>query len=97
MPLLSKVGWRDDEDPPLAFGPALRDDHARFDSLPQPDFVGQDGAFRQRRLEREQRRIHLVGIQVHLRINQCAGELLQAVRRTAFGQLVGEVFRVIIG
>ena len=47
-PLLTQVGRGDDQNPPLAFCPFLRQNKTRFDGLAQADFVGQQGTFGQR-------------------------------------------------
>ena len=60
MPLLPPVGWCDDQNPPAAFGPLLRDDQAGFDGLAEPYLVGQQHALREGRLEGEQRRFDLM-------------------------------------
>ena len=70
MPLLAQVGRYDDEDAALALGPALGNDQARFDGFAQPHLVGKDDAFGQRTLKGKQRGIHLMRVQVHLRIHQ---------------------------
>jgi hypothetical protein len=41
VPLLSQVGGRDNKDAALSLGPALRDDKASLDCLPEPNLVGQ--------------------------------------------------------
>jgi len=38
-----------------------------------------------------------MGIQVHLRIDQRAGQLFDAVRRAAPGQFVGMILSVVVG
>ncbi len=34
MPLLSQIGWDDDQNPALAFGPALRNEESSFNGFP---------------------------------------------------------------
>ena len=97
MPLLAQIGRHDDENTPLPLRPSLRKDKTRLDGLAQANLVGQQRALRKRRVESEQRRVHLVRIQIHLRAGNRAGELLHAVRRAALGQLVGEVLGVVGG
>ena len=81
VPLLAQVGRGDDQDAPLALRPALREDQTRLDGLAEPDLVGEDRPPGQGGAEREQRGLDLVRVQVHLRIDKGAGQLLHAVRR----------------
>ena len=96
MPLLAQVGRRDDQDAPLALRPLLREHEPGFDGLAEADFVGQQRALRERRLEGEERRVDLMRIQVDLRARDRARELLDAVGREASRQLVGEVLGVVV-
>ena len=97
IPLLAQVGRRDDQNAPLALRPLLRKHQAGLDGLAQAHFVGQQRAFGKRRVEGEQGRIDLMRVQIDLRIHQRTGQLLDAIRRAAAGQLVGEVFGVVGG
>ena len=91
VPLLAQVGRNDDEDAPLALGPVLGDDQARFDGLPQTHFVGQDDAPRQRIAAGEQGRFHLVRVEVDGGIEQRGPHRLDAVRSGAPAQLPSDV------
>ncbi len=97
IPLLAQVGRRDDQDAPLALRPLLREHQARLDGFAQAHFVGQQRALRERRSESKQGSIDLMRIQIDLRVNERRSELLDAVRREAAGQLVGEVLGVVVG
>ena len=59
--------------------------------------VGEQGALGERRIERKQRRIHLMRIEIDLRIDQRASQLLNAIRGAAASQLMGEVLGVVGG
>src|SRR5262249_33947900 len=48
------------------------------------------------RLEREQRRLDLMRIEINLCIHQCSRELFNIVRRTTLGQLISEVFGLVV-
>jgi hypothetical protein len=62
MPLLPQVRRRNDKNAPLSLGPFLGDDQTGFDGLAEPNFVGEQGAFRQRGFEREEGGVDLVGV-----------------------------------
>ena len=68
MPLFAQIGRHDDEDATLALGPALGDQQASFNGLAQANLVGQDHAFGKWIAGGEQRRVDLVRVQIHLRI-----------------------------
>ena len=61
----------------------------------EPDFVGEDRAFRKRRSEREERRLNLMGIQVDLRVRERRREFVHVVRTGPFRQLMGKELGVI--
>src|SRR5450756_335526 len=65
--------------------------------LPWPHLVGEDGALGERAAEGEQRRLDLMGVEIDLRVGKYGCELLDAVRRAALGDLVGEVLGVEVG
>ena len=81
------------QDAPLALRPPLRQHQPRLDRLAEADLVGQQHAPRERRPEREQRRVDLVRVQIDLGIDQGAGQPVVAVRRAAARQLVGQSLR----
>jgi len=70
---------------------------AGLDRLSETDLVGEDRALGERALEREERGLDLVRVQVHLRIGEHRGELLDAVGGAAARQLVGKIPRMVIG
>ena len=74
---------QDDEDVAFALGPTLSNDEARLDGFSQAHFVSQDDALGQGALEGEQRRIHLVGVQVYLRVHKRAGQQVGRIRAHA--------------
>ena len=74
VPLLAQVGRGDDEDAPLALCPALGYHQTSLDGFAQAHFVGQDDPFGQRAVKGKQGRFDLVGIQVHLGIDQRGGQ-----------------------
>src|ERR1700730_4581995 len=59
-PLLAQRGWHDQQDAPLPFGPALRDDETRLNGLAKPDLVREQCPPRERRPQRKQGGIYLV-------------------------------------
>ena len=69
-PLVSQRGGNDGQDTPAALGPELADDEAGLDGLPEPNLVGQEGAVGQRRAEREEGSVDLVGVQVDRGVQQ---------------------------
>ncbi len=97
IPLLAQVRRRDHQNAPLALRPHLRQHETRFDGLAQAHFVGQQRTFGKRRVKGKERRIDLMRIEIDLRADQRAGKLFDAVRRTAPGEFVGEVFCVVFG
>ena len=96
-PLLAQIGRADDQDAPLALDPLLSQHQAGFDGLSKPYFVGEDGALGQGRLKREQRGLHLMGVQVHLRIEQGTGQLFGIPDRMPAAEFMGVKLGVIIG
>jgi hypothetical protein len=61
--LFPEVGGADDQDAPLALGPFLGQYQARFNRLPETDFVGEYRAFSKRGFEREKCGLDLMWIQ----------------------------------
>ena len=57
--------------------------------LAKPHLVRQQHSFGERRSEREQRRVDLVGIEVDLGIHQSRGQPVHAVGRSPAGELMG--------
>jgi len=96
VPLLTEVGRGDDQETAFALRPSLGEDKPCLNSLAQAHFIRENSAFGKRRLEREQCRFDLVWIQVDLRVYKRTRELLNTVRGAALGQLVGEIFCVVI-
>jgi hypothetical protein len=94
-PLLPKVRRRDDKNAAFALRPFLGEHEAGFNGLSQSYLVGQDGGLRKRRLERKKSRLDLVGIEIDLRIQQCAGKLRGVSYRSLPGQLVSKELCVI--
>ena len=77
-PLLTK-GRRDDQKySALSFGPALRDDEAGLDGLPEPHLVGENRSPRDRRLQCEQRCIDLMRVHLDARSRKRLGERVLA-------------------
>ncbi len=97
MPLLSKIRRRDDEDPPLSLRPSLRKENSGLDRFSETDLVGEERAIGKRGIESKKRGIDLVWIQVHLSARHSSGELANAVGRPAPGELVSEIFGLVIG
>jgi hypothetical protein len=95
-PLLSQIRRRDDEHAALAFRPSLRNHEAGLDRLAESDLIGEERAFRKRRGESEERRIDLMRIEVDLGAGDGSGQTLGTVRRAALGELMRDIFRVII-
>ena len=95
VPLLAQVRRHDDEQLAPPFGPALRDDQTGLDGLAQTDLVGQDHAARKGIAAGEQRRLDLMRIQVHLRIDQGRSQRLHRVARRASGQQPGVILALV--
>jgi len=96
VPLLTEIGRRDGQEMAFALCPSLGKDEPRFDRLPQSHFIRKNGTFGKRRLERKQRSVDLMRVQVNLRVHERTCELLDTVRGTALRQLVGEILRVVM-
>ena len=96
-PLLAQVGRHDHQHLPPALGPLLRQEQPSLNRLPQPHFVGENRALGERAAEGEERRLNLVGVEIDLRVSKNRRELLDAARRAALGDLVGEVLGVEVG
>ena len=97
LPLLTETRWSDDENVALPLGPILRDDDTRLDCLPETDLVGKDHSRQKGRLKREECRINLVRLGLHLRVEQKAGKLAHVVTRVTALQFVRVVLRLILG
>ena len=91
VPLLAEGSRNDAEDSAFAFGPKLTDDESRLDSLAQADFIGQDRTTGQRRLESEQGRLDLMGIEIDSGVQKRLRELLGVVGGEAPSELMGVV------
>ena len=94
--MLAQIGRRDSEDPPPALGPFLRKDQSGFDGFAESYFISEQCTLRKRRRESEERGVYLVRIEIDLCVDERGRELLHAVGRVATGQLVGEVFCVVV-
>jgi len=90
LPLLAEGRWTDHQQSALPLGPELAENDAGLDGLAQPDFVGQEHALRQRRLQGKQRGLDLVGVQVDGSVEERHGQAIHAVGRPA-GQVIGEI------
>jgi hypothetical protein len=90
MPLLPKIGGRDDEDVPLPFSPFLREHESGFNGLTESNLIGEERAFRKRRPKSEQGRFDLMRIQINLGIDEGTSELFDAVGGTSFGEFMCE-------
>ena len=96
-PLIPERRRHDRQDAPPALGPELADDEPRLDGLAQADLVRQEGAAGQRRAERKERRVDLMGVQIDRRVHERRAEFLQAVRGAPPPQQVGVVLSVVVG
>src|SRR5437762_9050196 len=74
-PLLSQVCGNDHEQLPLPLGPFLGEQQPGFNRLSESDLVGEDRALREWILERKERCVHLVRIEVHLRVGERGRQL----------------------
>ena len=95
-PLLAQGGRHDQENAPLALRPPLRDHQSRLDGFAQAHLVGQNGAARDRRLQREQRRIDLMRVHFDARGGERLGEriIAHALQRDAVGKVETMIRRV---
>jgi hypothetical protein len=89
-PLLAEVSGRDDKDAPPCFRPLLRQHQPGFDGFPKANLVGKDRSLGEGRLEGEQRRLDLVGIEIDLRVEQRASQLRGVRYGMPFAQFVSE-------
>ncbi len=92
MPLLPKVGRRDDQNAPFPFRPFLGEYEPGLDGFPQSHFIRQQRTFGKWRLECEQGGIHLMRIQINLRPCHGPSQFLKTVRRTPLRQFIGKIF-----
>ena len=74
----------------------LGDDDGGFDGFAEADFIGEDDAFRERRLDGEQGGIDLVGVEVHLGGGEGCRQALDSAAGAALGQEGGPVLAVIM-
>jgi hypothetical protein len=74
LPLPAQGGRGEDQEPALSLGQELGHHDAGLDGLPQSDLVGQHAAAAGERLEGEGGGLDLVGVQVHPRLGEGAGE-----------------------
>jgi hypothetical protein len=97
MPLFAQIRRCNHQDAALSLRPFLRNHQPGFDGFAQADFVSEERSFGKRGVECEKRRVHLMRIQIDLSAGHGTGELFDAVGRAAFGQLVCEIFGVVVG
>ncbi len=89
--LFPEVGRENHEQAALPLRPLLREQQTCLDCLAQPYLVGKYRALRERALERKERRLDLMWIEIDLGVRQHCRQLLDAVGWTALCQLLGEV------
>ena len=95
-PLLTKVSRTNNQDEAFAFRPFLGKDEARFDGFSKTDFIGENGALGQRRLERKERGLNLVRVEIDLRVEQCSRQFFGVGNRMAPAEFMGEEFCVVV-
>ena len=94
LPLLAERRRANHEKAASALRPKLTQHEPGFNGLAETDFVREEHAFRKRRLQREQRGLHLMRIQIHARVQERLANpvhVLSAAQR----QRVREILRVI--
>ena len=74
----------------LPFRPFLGKDQPSFDGFSKANLVGENRSLRQRRLEGKQCRFDLVRIEIHLRVQKRASELLGIGNGMPLAQLVSK-------
>jgi len=95
-PLLADGRRADHQQPATALGPVLAQNNTRLDCLAEAHLVGQDNTLGKRGLQREKRRLDLMGIQIHGGIKERHGQAVESGRRAA-GEIESEILGVIGG
>src|ERR1700730_1085007 len=80
----------------LPLCPPLREQQTSFDSLSKPNFISKDCTLRERTSESEKCSLHLMRVQINLRVSKHRREFFNAIRRAAFGEFVRKILRVIV-
>ncbi len=81
----------------LPLCPPLREQQAGLNSLSKPNFISKDCTLREGTSEGEEGSLHLMRIQIHLRVGKHRREFFDAIRGAALGKFVREILRVIVG
>ncbi len=97
LPLTPDRRGHQQQDPAPPLGPPLGHHDPRLDGLPEPDLVGEYAAPRERRPEREERRVHLMRVEVHAGVGYRARQPLQRVRRSAQCEQMRKMLAVVRG
>ncbi len=84
-PLFAQVCRQNHQQAALALGPLLREQEARLDGLPKPDFIRQNRPFGERAAEGKEGSLDLVRIEIDLSIGEHGGKLLNTIRGRALG------------
>src|SRR5690606_14921261 len=92
LPLFSKGGGDQQQDPCPSFRPKLGKHDSSLDRFPKPHLIRQNSTLGQRGLKSKERRLDLMWIHVHLRVRQRSGKLLNAVSRSPLGEFISKVF-----
>ena len=97
MPLLPQVGGSDDQNAAFPLRPLLGNNQTCLNRFSQSYLIGEDRPTGQRRPKSEKRSIDLMRIEIHLSACYRPRQFFYAVRRATAGQLVGEVFGLVVG
>ncbi len=89
-PLFAERRRRDQQDQTLTLPPALRHDQRGLDRLAETHLIGEQDALGEGRAQGEQRRIHLVRVEIDARRGQRLRQAL-AFRHALAGKEVGEI------
>ena len=92
--MLAQRGRADDDQPAFTFGPQLAKHQRGFNGFAETDFIGKDDAFAERVVEREQRGIDLVRVEVHAGVEQGLGNAVFFTGGAAAGEFPCVIFSV---
>ena len=96
-PLFSEIGRYDYQEMAFPLCPPLREQQASLDSLSKPNFISKDCTLREGTSEGEECSLHLVRVQINLRVSKYRREFFDAIGGAAFGEFVRKILRVIVG
>ena len=90
----AQVGGENDENPPLLLCPHLGDNQVDINGYAKVHLVRQNGTLHEREMEREQRRFHLMRVEINPRVGKGGRQLFITVAPGGLREDKAHIFRV---